>query len=88
MLELRIKRSLGYVCPDCDAKPRYYRMLLDGGYWVTYSICRGCGHMFNFRRREDSELAEANKWFAVCRELARSFLISGSARRWCYGEAD
>ena len=75
MLELRIERSLGYVCPDCDTKPRNYRKLLDEGYWITYSVCRDCGRIFNFKKRQDSELNELLERMEIVRELARSFII-------------
>jgi len=75
MLELRIERTLGYICPDCDTKPRNYRKLLDEGYWITYSVCRDCGRIFNFKKRQDSELNEALERMEICRELAKSFII-------------
>ena len=81
MLELRIERTLGYICPDCDIKPRNYRKLLDEGYWITYSVCPECGRIFNFKNSEDSELSEANKRFEICRELAKSFIIRAGGKQ-------
>ncbi len=72
-MELWIQRRMGRICMHCDTKPKYYRKLTDQ-YWVNYSICPECGHIFNFFTEDVSPLKEAGKLFERVRMCIHIFM--------------